>query len=221
MVIMMQVNYDNYFDSCQPEANSIYRMDMDFQGSMSAVISRPFARGFTESSPHVKAGMIMSSWNSELFYSVDQGGERQNFKDPVVNTTAGITRVFHFDMVEGNETALDQPETAIIPGMAHRLFGNESAIGKRLMGAGRKYVLRSAVSLRASPVTRLSGILFAGECPIKKITMSTATRVILFFRLDDPSNIEVVKENFKKNFDASAIRKDFKWKRHRADGNLP
>lgn len=69
MVIMMQVNYDNNFDSCQPEANSIYRMDMDFQGSMSAVISRPFARGFTESSPHVKAGMIMSSWNSELFYS--------------------------------------------------------------------------------------------------------------------------------------------------------
>ena len=70
MVIMMQVNYDYTFDSCQPEADAIYRMDMDFQGKASAVFSRPFARGFTESSPHIKAGMIMASWNSELFYSV-------------------------------------------------------------------------------------------------------------------------------------------------------
>ena len=35
-----------------------------------------------------------------------------------------------------------------------------------------------------------------------------------FFRLDDPSNIEVVKENFKKNFDASQqFGKDFKWEK--------
>ena len=115
MVIMMQVNYDYTFDSCQPEADAIYRMDMDFQGKASAVFSRPFARGFTESSPHIKAGMIMASWNSELFYSVERQGERLNFQDPVVNASPGITRVFHFDMVEGDETALDQPETAIIP----------------------------------------------------------------------------------------------------------
>jgi len=31
MVIMMQVNYDYTFDSCQPEADAIYRMDMDFR----------------------------------------------------------------------------------------------------------------------------------------------------------------------------------------------
>ena len=41
MVIMMQVNYDYTFDSCQPEADAIYRMDMDFQGKASAVFSRP------------------------------------------------------------------------------------------------------------------------------------------------------------------------------------
>lgn len=217
MVIMMQVNYDNYFDSCQPEANSIYRMDMDFQGSMSAVISRPFARGFTESSPHVKAGMIMSSWNSELFYSVDQGGERQNFKDPVVNTTAGITRVFHFDMVEGNETALDQPETAIIPeSMAHRLFGNESAIGKRLMGAESENTLAtiSGVFKDFPRNSSVRNIIYRRMSDKENYNEYGNQNYFFFFRLDDPSNIEVVIENFKKNFDASQqFGKDFKWEK--------
>ncbi|WP_347394780.1 ABC transporter permease, partial [Parabacteroides leei] len=217
MVIMMQVNYDYTFDSCQPEANSIYRMDMDFQGSMSAVISRPFARGFTESSPHVKAGMIMSSWNSELFYSVEQGGERKNFKDPVVNTTSGITRVFHFDMVEGNETALDQPETAIIPeSMARRLFGNESAIGKRLMSAESENTLAtiSGVFKDFPRNSSVRNIIYRQMSDKENYNEYGNQNYFFFFRLDDPSNIEVVKDNFKKNFDASLqFGKDFKWEK--------
>lgn len=217
MVIMMQVNYDNNFDSCQPEANSIYRMDMDFQGSMSAVISRPFARGFTESSPHVKAGMIMSSWNSELFYSIDRGGERQNFKDPIVNATSGITRVFHFDMVEGNETALDQPETAMIPeSMARRLFGNESAIGKRLMSVESENTLAtiSGVFKDFPRNSSVRNIIYRQMSDKENYNEYGNQNYFFFFRLDDPSNIEVVKENFKKNFDASQqFGKDFKWEK--------
>lgn len=74
MVIMMQVNYDYTFDSCQPEADAIYRMDKQCDGTLTAVNSRPLARAFTESSPHIKAGMIMSSWNSQLFYCVERNG---------------------------------------------------------------------------------------------------------------------------------------------------
>ena len=134
MVIMMQVNYDYTFDSCQPQADAIFRLDKEYEGGLGSVVSRPFARAFTESSPHVKGGMIMTSWNSEVFYYVEHNGERQNYQDAITGVTSGVTRVFHFDMVEGNETALDQPETAIIPeSMARRLFGNESAMGKRLM----------------------------------------------------------------------------------------
>ena len=54
MVIMMQVSYDYTFDSCQPESEAIYRMDMQYQGELVAVMSRPLARAFTESSPHIK-----------------------------------------------------------------------------------------------------------------------------------------------------------------------
>lgn len=132
-----------------------FRLDKEYEGGLGSVVSRPFARAFTESSPHVKGGMIMTSWNSEVFYYVEHNGERQNYQDAITGVTSGVTRVFHFDMVEGNETALDQPETAIIPeSMARRLFGNESAMGKRLMSVetGNTLYTISGV-LRTSLVT--------------------------------------------------------------------
>ena len=44
MVIMMQVNYDYTFDSCQPEADAIYRMDMDFQGKSECRLQPSFCK---------------------------------------------------------------------------------------------------------------------------------------------------------------------------------
>ena len=221
MVIMMQVNYDYTFDSCQPEADAIYRMDMDFQGKASAVFSRPFARGFTESSPHIKAGMIMASWNSELFYSVERQGERLNFQDPVVNASPGITRVFHFDMVEGDETALDQPETAIIPeSMARRLFGDESAIGKRLMNVetGSTVATISGVFKDFPLNSSIRNIIYRQMHPKENYDTWNNQNYFFFFRMDDPANTKDVKENFMKNFDASQqFGKDFDWEKDGID----
>lgn len=221
MVIMMQVNYDYTFDSCQPEAGAIYRMDMDFQGKASAVFSRPFARGFTESSPHIKAGMIMASWNSELFYSVERQGERLNFQDPVVNASPGITRVFHFDMVEGDETALDQPETAIIPeSMARRLFGDESAIGKRLMNVetGSTVATISGVFKDFPLNSSIRNIIYRQMHPKENYDTWSNQNYFFFFRMDDPANTKDVKENFMKNFDASQqFGKDFDWEKDGID----
>ena len=221
MVIMMQVNYDYTFDSCQPEADAIYRMDMDFQGKASAVFSRPFARGFTESSPHIKAGMIMASWNSELFYSVERQGERLNFQDPVVNASPGITRVFHFDMVEGDETALDQPETAIIPeSMARRLFGDESAIGKRLMNVetGSTVATISGVFKDFPLNSSIRNIIYRQMHPKENYDTWSNQNYFFFFRMDDPANTKDVKENFMKNFDASQqFGKDFDWEKDGID----
>ena len=221
MVIMMQVSYDYTFDSCQPEADAIYRMDMDFQGKASAVFSRPFARGFTESSPHIKAGMIMASWNSELFYSVERQGERLNFQDPVVNASPGITRVFHFDMVEGDETALDQPETAIIPeSMARRLFGDESAIGKRLMNVetGSTVATISGVFKDFPLNSSIRNIIYRQMHPKENYDTWNNQNYFFFFRMDDPANTKDVKENFMKNFDASQqFGKDFDWEKDGID----
>lgn len=215
MVIMMQVNYDYTFDSCQPQADAIFRLDKEYEGGLGSVVSRPFARAFTESSPHVKGGMIMTSWNSEVFYYVEHNGERQNYQDAITGVTSGVTRVFHFDMVEGNETALDQPETAIIPeSMARRLFGNESAMGKRLMSVetGNTLYTISGVFKDFPRNSSMRNIIYRQISPKENYDAYGNNNYHFFFRLDDPANIEDVKENFKKNFDATLqFGKDFTW----------
>lgn len=221
MVIMMQVNYDYTFDSCQPEAGNIYRMDMDHQGSLGAVFSRPFARAYTESSPHIKAGMVMSAWNTELFYGVERGGERQNYRDPMASVTPEITRVFHFDMLEGDETALDQPGTAIIPeSMARRLFGDESAMGKILtdVDSGRTLASIGGVFKDFPRNSSIQNIIYLQMHPKENYDAWNNQNYFFFFRMDDPSNAEDVKANFKKNFDASnAFGKDFDWEKEEVD----
>lgn len=221
MVIMMQVNYDYTFDSCQPNADAIYRLDWNNEGELGSVVSRPFARAFTESSPHVKAGMIMSSWNNNLFYSVEKEGEKINFQDPVVYVSPEVTQVFHFDMVEGDETALDKPESAIIPqSMARRLFGNESAIGKQLMDveSGHAFSTISGVFKDFPLNSSIQNIIYLQIGPKENYDVWGNQNYHFFFRLDDPSNAEDVKANFKKNFDAtSQFGKDFDWEKSGTD----
>lgn len=224
MVIMMQVNYDYRFDSCQPDADAIFRVDQDYGAKLGSVISRPFARNFTESSPHIKAGMILTSWNSEIFYSVDHKGERFNYKDPVASATSGLTRVFHFDMVEGDETALDQPNTAIIPeSMARRLFGDESAVGKSLMNVetGNSVMTVSGVFKDFPLNSTIRNIIYQQISSKENYNEWGNQNYHFFFRLDDPANAEDVKANFKANFDASLqYGKDFNWEKGGVDLRL-
>lgn len=224
MVILMQVDYDYRFDSCQPEANTIFRMDFQYSEGMGSVISRPFARAFTESSPHVKAGMIMTSWNSKQFYCVEHNGERQNYQDPVTSVTSGATRVFHFDMVEGDETALDQPNTAIIPeSIARRLFGNTPARGKQLMNVetGNTVYTISGVFKDFPRNSSMQNVIYGQISPKENYNEYGNQNYHFFFRLDDPAHAEDVKENFKKNFDATLqFGKEFNWENGGVDLRL-
>lgn len=224
MVILMQVDYDYRFDSCQPEANTIFRMDFQYSEGMGSVISRPFARAFTESSPHVKAGMIMASWNSKVFYSVEHNGDRQNYQDPVTSVTPEATRVFHFDMVEGDETALDQPRSAIIPeSMARRLFGDEPARGKQLLNVetGNALYTIGGVFKDFPRNSSMQNVIYRQISPKENYNEYGNQNYHFFFRLDDPAHAEDVKENFKKNFDATLqFGKEFNWENGGVDLRL-
>lgn len=215
MILMMQVNYDYTFDSCQPQAKAICRLDLEAGAKLISVFSRPFTRGFTESSPHIKAGALIAGWQSELFYSVDHNGDRLNFKDPSLRATPGIMRVFHFDMVEGDVSALDEPHSAIIPeSMARRLFGDGPARGKVLKGAeSGETLLTIGGVFRDFPLnSSIRNIIYEQMSPKENYDGWMAQNYQFFFLLDDPANAEDVKENFKKNFDASnQFGKGFDW----------
>ncbi|SEF79053.1 hypothetical protein [Parabacteroides chinchillae] len=101
MIIMMQVSYDNHFDSCQPNAASIFRMDRSGWGGSSAVSSRPLERTARELSPHIKYGVVLSSWGNNTFFSVEHNGKKANYKEQFKAATPDLPHVFDFDFTEG------------------------------------------------------------------------------------------------------------------------
>ena len=200
MLIMMQVSYDNRFDSCQPKAERIFRFDLGNSTGQQAVIARPLARIFTESSPHIKAGCIVSCFMQDYFFSVKRNEERVNFMEKWWFASPEIMQVFDFKMLEGDDKALMEPNSCILPeSLARKFFGNESAIGQQLIDQSGKAVTVKGV-FRDFPLnSTLSNVVYV-PLPEKQDYDSWSNFSYLsFVRLDDASNKELVLENFKKN----------------------
>ena len=200
MLIMMQVSYDNRFDSCQPKAERIFRFDLGNSTGQQAVIARPLARIFTESSPHIKAGCIVSCFMQDYFFSVKRNEERVNFMEKWWFASPEIMQVFDFKMLEGDDKALMEPNSCILPeSLARKFFGNESAIGQQLIDQSGKAVTVKGVYHDFPRNSTLSNVVYV-PLPEKQDYNDWGNFNYLFFvRLDDVSNKELIMENFKKN----------------------
>ncbi|MBC8600701.1 ABC transporter permease [Parabacteroides acidifaciens] len=208
MLIMIQVNYDLGFDSCQKNACSIFRLDIEQGGSAKAIVCRPFARAFTESSPHIKEGCVMAAWSNNFLLYVEQNGKQVNYDEDVWSVSPEIMQVFHFDMLEGDAQSLDEPNSVIIPeSTARRLFGNKSAINKQL----HVYIPQMApmtvkgVYKDFPRNSSLKNSMYASMNPKESYDDWENWGYLFFLRLDDPANKESVLDNFRKNFNAKEI----------------
>ena len=220
MMIMMQVEYDRKFDTFHPDADKIFRMDMVYTGGSGAVISRPFARYFTASSPHIKAGMIMASWNSSWFFYVEQGGKKTGFKETRSIAAPEMLQVFQLDMVEGTDKSLNEPGSAIISeSMAHRLFGTESAMDKQLLSSNTQEdpVTVKGVYKDLPLNSSLQNYIYQSMSPKENYDSWNNQNYYFFVRLDDAANKDLVVENFKRTFDpkqfGSVFGEDFDWEK--------
>lgn len=205
MIIMMQVEYDNNFDKFHPDAENIFRVDLVSSSWSQAVVSRPFARNFTESSPHIKAGAIMASSNYSWFFNIDHHGKKTGFKEKVRVVSPGLLHVFHFDMIEGTDKALEEPASVIIPeSMARRLFGSESALDKQLSPPDNigSPVIVKGIYKDFPQNSSLQNIIYETIYPNENYDSWKSKDYNFFIRLDDKANQVSVTENFKRIFDA-------------------
>lgn len=224
MLIMMQVNYDYTFDCSLRNAPSIFRLDLVREKASQAIICRPFARAFTESSPHIEGGGIMEGWTSSYFFYVEQNGQRTSYKENTVNVTPEILKVFHFDWLEGTAQALDEPNSIILPeSMAEKLFGGGSAMNKQLISSNPKEDAKIVKGVyKDFPLnSSLQNVIYTSMNPKDNYNSWGNWNYLFFVRLDDPVNKDVVLDTFKKNFNAKeAFGDDFDWEKEGMDLRL-
>lgn len=216
MLIMMQVNYDYTFDCSHRNADAIFRVDIvhGSKGSQ-AIICRPFARAFTESSPHIKGGCLLNAWVGSPFFYVEQNGQRTGYRENAWEVTPGLLDVIHFDMLEGTAQALDEPGSVILPeSMAKKIFGNETAVGKQLIAPNVEMNAQiiKGVYKDFPRNSALQNVIYVAMNPKENYDNWGNWNYFFLVRLDDPANKENVLDNFKSNFNAKEVfSNEFEW----------
>ncbi|WP_298647735.1 FtsX-like permease family protein [uncultured Proteiniphilum sp.] len=133
MIILMQLNFEYSFDHCHKNADRIYRVDNVTQGLFGIIQPRPLVETFFESSPQIEYGAVLLPYLGDMYFTTTQNGEKSGHKAGIVTCSPDITRIFSFEMIEGNSNCLDDPQSVLISeSLANKLFGGESALGQIL-----------------------------------------------------------------------------------------
>jgi putative ABC transport system permease protein len=209
MVIMMQVDYDRNFDRCHRDADRIFRVEMIVsEDNWQAVISRPMSEALAQSSPHILAGANLR-YNRGLFFSIESNGGEHFYRENSLIVSPSYTDVFTFDMAEGSDRALNEPDKALIPqSMAKKLFGDEPATGRLLKGRDKTYTVGGVYRdfPRNSSVTN---VIYTPMDAEENRNSWGNFSYVFYIRVDDPGNVDGLYDDFRKNFDASAQSESF------------
>ena len=131
MLLMMQWNYDRQFDRNDPNADRIFRIDAQWDAGRAALTCGPYGFAFMQSSPHIVGGCLLYALPGDESFTIEENGQRRVFKDKLHKVTSGLTKVFHFDLVEGDANALEASDKILIPeSTARRWFGQAAATGR-------------------------------------------------------------------------------------------
>lgn len=214
MVIMMQIDFDRNFDRFHTHANSIYRLEMTGGGSGQAVISRPMAETFFQSSPHILAGTITNAYTQKVFFSVEENGKRNNYQETTLRIDASFPEVFEFDMYEGVANALEEPDKVLIPlSLAQKIFGNESAINRQLN-------IRDGATLTVGgvyhdfPLNSIISNCIYWTIPVNENKNSWGnSNYYVYLKVDNPENVIHLVDNYKENVlaDINPWGESFSW----------
>ena len=143
MVILMQWRYDTTFDEATPNSERVFRVDWNYAGEgQQGNINRALAEIIMQSSSHIEVGALIDNAKGYVYFLQDDGkGERHAYKEEVSMVMPLFTDVFPFKMLEGSADVLNERNQLLIPqSLARKLFGNESAIGKRLDTDFKRFV---------------------------------------------------------------------------------
>ncbi|MDH6343949.1 putative ABC transport system permease protein [Parabacteroides sp. PFB2-12] len=137
IMILIQVNYEQSFDTCHPESDRIFLATIKHDGSESAyennIQSRGFVDEFIASSPTIEAATLYNPFIPDIYIAVGEGSDRKGFQEKLVTCYPDITRIFGFVFTEGSGESLHDPEKVIIPeSMARRFYGDAPAVGQMI-----------------------------------------------------------------------------------------
>lgn len=215
ILIMMQLDYDQNFDKGHTNYESIFRVEVaGVDGDVQAIICRPLAEAFIQSSPHIVAGSLLNPWMGDMNFAIEENGVRNSYEEASVRVQPEFTQVFDFEMTEGQADVLKEPNKILIPvSMAKKLFGDQSAIDKQLLfPAGGNWIVGGVYKDFPRNSSVRNAIYYPMD-PKENLQQWGNWNYMFYLRLDDPKNAEDLFEDFKKNYEANVKGSDFSFEK--------
>lgn len=217
MIIIIQIKFENSFDDCHSKANRIYRVDKsdEANNNFSIIHSRAFIDVLAQSSPHVQATTLINPYlaNQRFFFTVNTQNGEKGFREPFVTCFSDITKIFDFQMIEGDPNCLINPECVMIPeSIAQKMFGKESAIGKQMNLPNSLWTKPKVNSFTIGGVykdfpsnTQLNNYIYTAIGENYAVNDFQSQNYICYVLLEEGTDPESVSNNFNKNFDSSLV----------------
>jgi putative ABC transport system permease protein len=211
IVIMRQVNYEQSFDRCHPTAERVYRVTLSRSGIFSVLLPRGFVESVIQSSPHIEAGTLLNVNYPSYFTYTDQG-EKHGFNETLLCCQPDMVKVFDFPIIAGDHGCLHDPDKIIIPeSLAHRLFGNQMAVGKTVRMEEESW-LKDQTEFTIGAVyrdfpenTQLKNCIYSAIDENLMLNNFESSSFLCYLLLDNPANAERVQDNFNRIFDFTKI----------------
>ena len=211
-VILIQVDYERNFDHCHSTSDRVYRLDLTFPGTFGTILPRAFVEEVIRSSPHIEAGSLIYPYNPEVYFSVMEDGQKIGYRELIQTCHPAITRVFDFQIIEGERDCLKDPEKVILPeSMALKMFGEQPAVGKAIHA-------EEAIQSKDNREYTVGAVYkdFPGNCQMRNLIYTAigetyqrdnfdASNYICYLLLDTPESAQAVTDNFNTHFDYAKV----------------
>lgn len=133
VLILMQVQYESTYNACYPNRDRIFRLEVLYNGQAQATISRPMAEVLAQKEAATQYMTLMRVYASEVQVSSPDGMQDKTFKDDTYYMQPDGLKIFSFEMIQGDTTALDAPNQVVLPqSLATKYFGEATIVGKTL-----------------------------------------------------------------------------------------
>lgn len=218
LVLMMQVSYEQRFDSCHPAADRLCLAELYNQTEAEGRVIFPgaFPDALIQSSPHIEAGALVYPYGRDYYLTVGEGEKKKGFMEKITTCQPDFVRLFGFHFIEGEPTCLNDPEKAVIPlSLARRMFGDASAVGKRIQAEesiwtkGRDALTVGAVYEDFPENTQLDNSIYSGiNMNTEGMNQWDQSNYFCYLLLDDAASLKEVEETFNRTFDFSLLDRE-------------
>ncbi|MCQ2975435.1 MAG: ABC transporter permease [Bacteroidales bacterium] len=134
MFVGMQIFYEHDFEKCNTKADRIFRLNRNATVyPFNIIIPRGMVECAGNCSPKIEAYTDILDVFDSYYITIETNGKKRGFYQKVIGADPGITKIFDFKFINGDENCLENPKYAIISeNTALKIFGSTDIIGQQI-----------------------------------------------------------------------------------------